>query len=217
MKRLNLVQFYTVPGTLLMKKEVNLIKNVFEDLNYEWHMPYMTTEGAINRKEVGMHRGLYYIYPEVNFYFGKAESKEGRGTVYYRHKTHRPKLDVDLRALYGPEKIKCEPNWKFPKGFREGVAKYLLKGDVSIPDHFKIDKKSGRCKNGNYRCRPSNLDFKDKHKIEHIVEIDTLPVLVWNLNHLSEKAIKEIESAVITTIWPYCNDETYRKRKKEEV
>ena len=72
------------------------IRRAFEELGVAWVEPYLTTEGAINRREVGNHRGLYYIYPEVNFYFGKAATN----TVHNRHKTHRPKLDVDLAALY---------------------------------------------------------------------------------------------------------------------
>ena len=78
------------------------IRQVFEQLGYEWVEPYSTTEGAINRQQVGNHRGLYYIYPEKNFYFGKAATN----TVVNRHMTHRPKLDVDLSKLYGPAKEK---------------------------------------------------------------------------------------------------------------
>ena len=38
--------------------------------------PYSTTEGSINNKECGNHRGLYYIYPELNFYFGLSSKKK---------------------------------------------------------------------------------------------------------------------------------------------
>ncbi len=157
-----------------------------------------------------MHRGLYYIYPEVNFYFGKAESTKGSGTIYHRHKTHRPKLDVNLAALYGPPNIKCEPKWTFPKGWKEGVAKFLIEACDSIPVHFsKVkDENIEKCKDAKTKCQPENLDFTVNHK----VDIDTLPVLVWDLDHFSEEEIYHIETAVITTIWPYCNDETYRKR-----
>lgn len=195
-----------------MQKEVTQIKTIFNELGYKWVEPYMTTEGAINRQEKGLHRGLYYIYPEKNFYFGKAQSTKGGGTVYHRHKTHRPKLDVDLAALYGPPTIKQEPKWTFPNGFREGVVKFLLEGDVSIPDHFiRIKDEHGKPikdEKGKTRCKPGVLYFP----VEHKVNIDTLPVLVWNLDHLGEYAIKEIEKSVITTIWPYCNHPTYLKR-----
>lgn len=175
------------------------IKQVFEQLGHEWVEPYETTEGAINRQEVGNHRGLYYIYPEVNFYFGKAATN----TVINRHQTHRPKLDVNLGELYSTPIEKVEPKWMFPEGWKEGVCKYIIEGVDSIPSHYvKIGKK---------RVAPGVLDFPVQHK----VDVDTLPVLVWNLDHLSAEQISHIEEAIIPVIWPYCNNETYRKRKKE--
>ena len=179
---------------------INQIRQVFEQLGYVWVEPYSTTEGAINRQEVGDHRGLYYIYPEQNFYFGKAATN----TVINRHMTHRPKLDVDLAKLYGPAKEKAEARWQFPEGFKEGVCKYLLEGVESIPSHWiKVGKK---------RVAPGVLDFPVTHK----VNVDTLPVLVWNLEHWTAEQISHIEEAVIPTIWPYCNNETYRRRKKQQ-
>jgi hypothetical protein len=177
---------------------LNKIKLVFEQLGHTWVEPYQTTEGAINRQEVGNHRGLYYIYPEVNFYFGKAATN----TVINRHQTHRPKLDVDLACLYSTPVEKAEAKWQFPEGWKEGVCKYLIEGVDTIPPHFvKIGKK---------RVAPGVLDFP----VKHIVDIDTLPVVVWNLDHLTHEQISSIEEAVIPAVWPYCNSETYRKRKK---
>jgi hypothetical protein len=184
----------------MMNKNLTKIREVFERLGYDWVEPYRTTEGAINRGEVGNHRGLYYIYPEVNFYFGKAATN----TVINRHQTHRPKLDVDLGALYSTPVEKVEPKWMFPEGWKEGVCKYIIEGTQVIPSHYvKIGKKL---------VAPGVLDFPVKHK----VDVDTLEVLVWNLDHLTAKQISEIEEAVIPTIWPYCNNETYRKRKREK-
>lgn len=182
-----------------MNKEIIQIQKVFEQLGHKYVAPYTTTEGAINRGEVGNHRGLYYIYPEVNFYFGKAATN----TVINRHHTHRPKLDVDLATLYSTPVEKAEPKWQFPEGWKEGVCKYIIEGVDTIPNHYvKIGKK---------RVAPGVLNFPVKHK----VDIDTLTVLVWNLDHLTPEQISKIEKAVIPTIWPYCNNETYRKRKKE--
>ncbi len=183
----------------MKSKHLTKIREVFEHLGHAWVEPYSTTEGAINRAEVGNHRGLYYIYPEVNFYFGKAATN----TVINRHQTHRPKLDVDLATLYSTPVEKVEPKWMFPEGWKEGVCKYIIEGTTSIPSHYvKIGKKL---------VAPGVLDFPVKHK----VDVDTLEVLVWNLDHLTAKQISEIEEAVIPAIWPYCNNETYRKRKKE--
>ena len=40
---------------------IDAIKSIFEQQGQSWVEPYETTEGAINRKEVGDHRGLYYF------------------------------------------------------------------------------------------------------------------------------------------------------------
>ena len=177
---------------------IDQIKEVFVRLGYDWVEPYATTEGAINREEVGNHRGLYYIYPEVNFYFGKAASN----TVVGRHRTHRLKLDVNLAGLYSTPIEKVEAKDKFPEGWKEGVCKYIIEGVDNIPSHFE--------RIGPKRVKPGVLDFPVKHK----VDVDSLPVLVWNLDHLTAKQISEIEEAVIPAIWPYCNNETYVLRKR---
>tara|TARA_B110000008_G_scaffold237111_1_gene242687 strand:+ start:700 stop:1323 length:624 start_codon:yes stop_codon:yes gene_type:complete len=175
--------------------------------------PYYTTEGCLNKGDVGNHRGVYYIYPEKNFYFGLAKSNKPGGTVYHRHLTHRAKLDVDLSKLYGPPNQKKEPKWQFPMNWKEGVCRYIIEGTSTIPNHFiniYSDEKhtNKKIKSG---VKPGVLDYKVLHK----VEIDKLPVIVWNLDNFEEKVINDIETKVITTIWPYCNIETYRKRKKE--
>lgn len=182
-----------------MKKHLDAIKQVFAQLGHVWVEPYVTTEGAINRKEAGNHRGLYYIYPEENFYFGKAATN----TVYARHKTHRAKLDVDLAGLYSTPVEKAEPKWTFPEGWKDGVSKFIVEGNPEIPSHF--------VRVGKGRVAPGVLNFPVRHK----VNVDTLTVVVWNLDHLTAKQISEIEEAVIPAIWPYCNTETYQKRIKE--
>ena len=180
-----------------MEENLKLIQGVFDRLGYDWIEPYATTEGSINREEVGDHRGLYWIYPQVNFYFGKAATN----TVIGRHRTHRLKLDVDLAGLYSTPVEKVEAKDKFPDGWKDGVCKFILEGVDFIPSHYeRIGKK---------RVRPGVLHFPVSYK----VDVDTLPVLVWNLEHLSGAQISEIEKAVIPVIWPYCNNETHRKRK----
>jgi len=182
-----------------MLDNLQMIQSAFEAEGVAWVEPYATTEGAINRKESGMHRGLYYIYPEVNFYFGKAATN----TVHNRHKTHRPKLDVDLAALYSTPKEKKEPKWIFPEGWKEAVRRYIIEDSGEIPDHYvKTDRNT---------VVPGVLNFPVKHK----VDVDTLPVLVWDLDHCTPAQISAIEDRIIETIWPYANVETYRKRLKE--
>lgn len=177
---------------------INLVKQVFNSLEIDWVEPYETTEGAINRKETGNHRGLYYIYPEVNFYFGKAATN----TVINRHNTHRPKLDVNLSKLYGSPVEKKEPGLQFPQGWQEGVRKFIINEDAEIPAYYvKTDRGT---------VVPGQLDYKVTHK----VDVDTLPVILWNLDHLTPEQISSIEEGVIEALMPYCNTEAYRARQK---
>ena len=179
--------------------KIEAIRHVFAQLMIDYVEPYLTTEGDINRGLTGRHRGLYYIYPEVNFYFGKAATN----TVRERHQTHRAKLDVDLKKLYGPPVVKKQPRWSFPDGWRAGVCRYIIEGTDHIPDHFvRVGK----------QVAPGVLDFP----VTHRVQVDTIPVLVWNLEHLPAHTISEIEELVIPAIWPYCNAETHRRRLESE-
>jgi hypothetical protein len=184
-----------------MTMNLDKIELVFQQLGHTWVEPYATTEGAINRREVGNHRGLYYIYPEKNFYFGMAATN----TVIKRHETHRLKLDVNLAALYSTPVEKVEPARTFPEGWKEGVRKFIIEDTGPIPSHFIQVRTKW--------VRPGVLNFP----VTHQVNVDTLPVLVWNLDHLTTNQIKSIEKIIIKTIWPYCNNETYRKRKKLEL
>jgi len=178
---------------------INAIKSIFEQQGQSWVEPYETTEGAINRKEVGDHRGLYYFI-ENNFYFGKAATN----TVHNRHNTHRPKLDVNLARLYSTPVEKKEPRWIFPEGWKEGVRKFIIEDKGPIPSHWiKIGKK---------RVKPGVLDFPVTHK----VDVDQMKVLVWNLDHMTSTEISDLEKQIIPQLWPYCNTETYNRRRREE-
>ena len=176
------------------------IKTVFQAQGIPWAEPYLTTEGAINRKEAGCHPGLYWIYPEVNFYFGKAATN----TVHNRHKSHRAKLDVDLAAMYSTPQEKKQPKWIFPAGWKAAVRKFIIEDTGDIPDHWvKTDRGT---------VIPGVLDFPVKHR----VAVDTLPVWVWNLEHLYPDQIAKLETAIIQEIQSYANSETHRKRTESE-
>ena len=54
----------------MIMNNLELINSIIERHIKKKCSPYSTTEGSINNNECGNHRGLYYIYPEVNFYFG---------------------------------------------------------------------------------------------------------------------------------------------------
>jgi len=73
------------------------------------------------------------------------------------------------------------------------VIKHLLDGVKAIPSHYEGSMKKG--------VTSANLDFKVKHR----VDVDSLPVLVWNLNHLKREEIKELETDIIAKLRPCCN------------
>jgi hypothetical protein len=112
---------------------------------------------------------------------------------------------VNLAELYSTPVEKVEPKWQFPEGWKAGVCKYIIEGVDNIPSHYT--------KVGQRRVQPGVLDFPVKHR----VDVDTLPVVVWNLDHLSSKDIGRIEKLVIPSIWPYCNSETHKKRLRGEL
>ncbi len=185
----------------LNKKEMNLsnklkiIKSVFEKQGHQYIEPYTTTHGSVFDGKCGKHKGLYYFH-ENNFYFGLAKT----GNIIGRHKTHRPKLNVDLRALYGPLKIKKQVKYTFPKGWRDGVRKFIIEDKGIIPDNFiRISKD---------KIKPGVMDYPLSHK----VNVKDLKLLLWNLDHYTSEEIKNLESEIIEKIEPYCNHETYKKR-----
>jgi hypothetical protein len=182
---------------------VEIIKTAFVQSGHCWVEPIITTEGAINRKETGDFRGLYWIYPEVNFYFGKAASPTA--SIIARHATHRTKLDVNLAELYSTPVKKKEPKSSFPEGWKAAVCKYIIEGVSEIPKHYV---KHGKGKDA--YVTPGVLSFQVTHK----VDIDTLPVLLWDLDHLAPKDISSIEKLIIAALEPYANTETHRKRLK---
>ena len=178
---------------------LNAIKSIFEQQGQSWVEPYETTEGAIIRREVGNHRGLYYFH-ENNLYAGK-NANQPCGP---RHDTHWAKLQVNLARLYGTPIEKKEPRWIFPEGWKEGIRKFIIEDKGPIPSHW--------IKIGHKKVTPGILDFPVIHK----VDIDKLKVLLWNLDHLTSTEIGNLEKQIITTIWPYCNTETYNRRRREE-
>ena len=43
-----------------------------------------------------------------------------------------------------------------------------------------------------------------------------MKVLVWNLDHMTSTEISDLEKQIIPQLWPYCNTETYNRRRREE-
>ena len=109
-------------------------------------------------------------------------------------------LNVDLRALYGPLKIKKQVKYSFPKVWKDGVRKFIIEDKGIIPDNFiRISKD---------KIKPGVMDCPVIHK----VNVKDLKLLVWNLDHYTSEEIKNLESEIIEKIEPYCNNETYKKR-----
>ena len=185
---------------MTQEQGIEIIKAAFEQAGCAWVIPDTVTEGAINRKETGNFRGLYWIYPETNLYFGKADSLTA--TLIQRHKTHRAKLDVDLAALYSTPREKKAPQWVFPEGWKAAVRKFIIEDTGEIPSHYE--------KTGTGTVVPGVLDFPVTHK----VDVDTLPVLVWDLEHLTAEQISQLEDAIIPQVESYANTETHKKRLK---
>ncbi len=175
------------------KEAVAKIRRVFEDQKIKWVEPNQTTVWDIHREKEGRCRGLYYIYPEVNFYFGMTSSRTNT-ICGSRFKPHYAKLKVDLSAMYGPPVPKKEPQWPFPEAWKRGVIKHLLEPGVDrIPSHYAGTNKKA--------VTPANLNFRVKHRVNP----DNLLVLVWNLNHLNPEEIKSLETAIIDKLRPCCN------------
>lgn len=180
-------------------QRLQTIRAVFDSLGIAYVAPYITTVGDIVRKQAGKHIGLYYIYPEKNFYFGKATKGNN---IIKRHYSHKAKMDVNLRWLYSKPRIKVQPRSVFPEGWKAGVLKYLVEGVDQIPDHF--------VRLGPKQVAPGVLDFP----VKHIVDTEQITVLLWDLSHLTDAQIGDIEQGVINALLPYCNTETHQMRVK---
>ena len=201
-------------------KDLQIIKEAFKITGIAWVEPDKNvTVNDIISKKAGNHRGLYWLDPERNFYFGTSDSLTA--TIIQRFCTHYMKLKVDLRALYGGDGVssKKEAGDKFPEGWKEGVSHVYLEGRPTIPSHYisvneggePTYRKNHKWTNGKgVKVIPGVLDFPVTYK----VDVNKLPVYIWNLNHLTPEQIRNLEKCIIRMLEPYCNKETYRKRTK---
>jgi hypothetical protein len=177
-----------------------LIRSVFEELGYTWVEPSSSTTGQLAAGEHGLHKGLYWIWPEENFYFGKAATQH----VTKRHQSHMMKLKADLPALYGPPVEKVQFGSAYPDGWREGVAKYLLENDIDMVPPMWV-------RLGPKLMAPANLDFVPIHKRS----VDDIPCLVWDLDTWTAADIGRVEKAINRQLLSYCNTEAHIIRRKE--
>jgi hypothetical protein len=167
-------------------------------------------------KKAGMFRGLYYIDPARNFYFGLAKSQTAC-IATARMNTHVLKLTVDLSGLYGSVNEKCEPFKQFPAGWNYAMRKhYINESSQAIPSHWtkaEVIPEGKGGKSGNKWVKPGCLHYPVTYR--EGVDVMKLPVVLWNLDPFTPQQIKDIESAVIAAIEPEANDETYKKYYKK--
>jgi hypothetical protein len=175
------------------------VKQTFSDLGLEYSNPILTTVKNLHAGAVGKHTGLYIIYTDTPegtkfYYLGIAT---GSNSIRNRFQPHYAKLTVNLAAMYGPntnDRAK-ETRWKFPKNWRKGVRQHFLDNPDDIPDYW--------IRNQNQGIKPANLDWKPQWK--QGVEIDNLPVVIWNLNYLNAQQIDALETALILSLKPVFN------------
>ena len=67
-------------------------------------------------------------------------------------------------------------------------------------------------KNKDHKPYPEGFNFPVKHN----VNTDDIKVLIWNLSHLNPWEIEMIEDIVIYKLWPYTNDESYKRQYEEK-
>lgn len=184
-------------------QHVDTIINLVERFTGRKQRPYESTVGSLEAGLHGVHRGLYYIYPEVNFYFGKCHSPTA--TVFGRfYKNHGSKLRANPAELYGPPSRKVQPRIETPQGWREGVARFIYSDMPEYPEYYR--------KVGPRQVEP----VIKENRYTPVVNIADISVLVWNMSD-DPKTISDVETAVIAAIEPYCNTETYKKRLKQRL
>ena len=201
----------------MIQENLDKIAGVFARLGIPYVEPYDTTVGEVVNKEKGNHRGIYWIFPLINFYIGLSASL-GSTMSGVRFDTHILKFLVDLATLYGRSRShkfeeKCEPYKKLPAGWNYALRKHIINEDY-IPSHWikvPVDQippgKGGE--SGKKWVRPGVLDYPVTYR--EGIDPYEIPVKIWNLNHLTPKQIADLEKAIIKAIWPEANDETYNK------
>jgi hypothetical protein len=187
---------------------MELIKEVYASQGIQWVEPYETTVGDLFRApKVGNHTGHYWIGD--NYYFGRAMNSQ---KVKGRFKPHYAKLNARFDWLFAASynlneseiraKVhKSSAYWKIGKGWLDLHRDVLVENCPEFPVYFRKTA---------HGYEAGDFHFPAKPK----VDVDSMKVLVWNLDHLTDVQISNLEKVIIKTIWPYANNETYKKRKK---
>ena len=143
---------------------------------------------------VGRHTGIYVLYRTRTLYVGLAS--EGN-TIHNRFQPHYAKLTVDLPALYGGlNQPKKETRWQFPRNWRKGMKEEFLLNEDDIPNYWIGQQKKDY-------LQPANLDWRPRFRPG--VDVNAIPVVIWNLNHLSSTDIDSLETLLVQSLKPPFN------------
>jgi hypothetical protein len=188
---------------------LELIKQVYARQGVEWVEPYTTTVSDLFRTpKVGSHTGHYWIGD--NYYFGRAM---GSQKVKGRFKPHYAKLNARFDWLFAAscklteEQARAKihnssAHWKIGEGWKDLHRDILIDNCPEFPKYFRETPRGFEAGDFHFPAKPK-------------VDIDSMKVIVWNLNHLTAEQIASLEKEVIRTIWPYANSDTHDRRVKQ--
>ncbi|MCX7594189.1 MAG: hypothetical protein N2235_10575 [Fischerella sp.] len=178
----------------------SLIQQAFAAAGVEYVQPKMTQVVNLYKGTHGRHRGLYYIYPEMNMYFGKASGP--KASIHARFQPHYFKLKAAINKFF---QYIPKAAWSFPAGWREGVRRFLLDPASILPEPQRRG-----------TVHPDAAAFQPQFK--NGINVDAIPVAIWDLSHLTDQQISAIEKNVLRgPLNPFCNTETHRLRLKGKI
>ena len=191
----------------LTQEQLDLVKATYARLGFEYLGFYMTTVIELASGHTGKHVGHYLI--GANFYLGMAS---GGNFICARFKPHYAKLMARFDWLFHAKigvtidaaraKVhNSSAHWKIGEGWKALLRDVLLEECGEFPEYFRKTDKG---------YEAGDLEFNCKHR----VDIDSLPVMVWNLEHLTYDQIKDLETALIEVLEPYANSQSHKKRLK---
>ena len=178
---------------------LNRARSGFANTGVDFVKPSISSVKDIHSGTAGRHTGIYFIFERskdplgyIYYYVGIATKGN---TIHNRFQPHYAKLTVNLSSMYGNvDSERKETRWQFPKNWRKGVQQHFLHNTDPIPDYW-----TGRQRKE--VIKPANLDYKAHFK----VNVDTLPVLIWDLGHLDAKTIDSLETALVREFRPVFN------------
>ena len=157
---------------------------------------------ALWEGHVGRHTGIYVPYSAAKVYY-VGIATEGN-TIHNRFQSHYAKFTVDLPALYGnTERARKETRWQFPMNWRKGIREEFLLNEGEIPNYWIGQQKKEI-------IAPANLNWRPRFK--EGVDVDSIPVAIWNLDHLDPATIDSVETLLVQILHPMFNGAKTKSR-----